>query len=115
MADCATPCGLPRGEGVNVFRASSAQERLWALEQLAPGTAVANVAGAVRATGRLLPAGEPVVFAAPGRTRMGAPGRRNVGDPSTACNSPVGRAPTRTRPHAKHNPPSCGVGGTEPY
>ncbi|MCC6766335.1 MAG: amino acid adenylation domain-containing protein [Deltaproteobacteria bacterium] len=44
---------VPRGAGVNVFRASFAQERLWFLEQVAAGSAAYNVAGAFDAHGRL--------------------------------------------------------------
>ena len=44
---------LPRQAGVNTFRTSFAQERLWFLEQIAPGSAVYNVAGAFRAVGHL--------------------------------------------------------------
>ncbi len=44
---------LPRQDGVQAFRASFAQERLWVLETIAPGRGVANIAGAVRAVGRL--------------------------------------------------------------
>ncbi|MEB2286137.1 MAG: amino acid adenylation domain-containing protein [Myxococcales bacterium] len=44
---------LPRCPGVNVFRASYAQERLWFLEQVAAGSAAYNVAGAFDARGRL--------------------------------------------------------------
>ena len=49
----AAPPRLPRGAGVNTFPTSFAQERLWVLEQIAPGRAAANVAGAFRVTGRL--------------------------------------------------------------
>ncbi len=49
----AGPTRLPRYDGVNVFRASFAQERLWFLEQLAPGRAVANVVGAFRLVGAI--------------------------------------------------------------
>jgi hypothetical protein len=47
------PPRLPRGPGVNTFPTSLAQERLWVLEQVAPGRAAANVAGAFRVAGRL--------------------------------------------------------------
>ncbi|MCC6848189.1 MAG: amino acid adenylation domain-containing protein [Deltaproteobacteria bacterium] len=44
---------VPRRPGVNVFRASFAQERLWFLEQVAAGNAAYTVAGAFEACGRL--------------------------------------------------------------
>lgn len=50
----ATPiAAVPRGEGVRSFPASLAQERLWVLERTAGPEALANVAGAFRAVGRL--------------------------------------------------------------
>lgn len=50
----ATPIpAVPRGEGVRSFPASFAQERLWVLERAAGPDALANVAGAFRAAGRL--------------------------------------------------------------
>lgn len=49
----ARPVPRPRCEGVNVFRTSFAQERLWFLEQVAPGRAVPNVVGALRLAGRV--------------------------------------------------------------
>ncbi len=44
---------LPRHEGINTFRTSFAQERLWVLEQVAPGNAAYTVAAALRAEGHL--------------------------------------------------------------
>lgn len=54
----ASPCPsgpqpLPRRTGVNVFRASFAQERVWFLEQIAGGSGAYNVAGAFEARGRV--------------------------------------------------------------
>jgi hypothetical protein len=47
-----TVARLPRKPGVNTFPTSLAQERLWVLEQAAPGHAAASVAGAFRVSGR---------------------------------------------------------------
>ena len=44
------PQRLPRQSGLQTFQTSFAQERLWFLEQVAPGSAVYNVAGQFYAT-----------------------------------------------------------------
>jgi len=49
----AGPRPLPRGPGVATFRTSWAQERLWFLEQVAPGSAAYNVMGAFDLAGVL--------------------------------------------------------------
>lgn len=47
------PVALPRRDGINVFRTSFAQERVWFVEQVAGGSAAYNVVGAFEARGRL--------------------------------------------------------------
>jgi amino acid adenylation domain-containing protein/non-ribosomal peptide synthase protein (TIGR01720 family) len=47
------PVQLPRRQGVNTFRTSFAQERVWFLEQITPASSVYNVAGAFRLIGHL--------------------------------------------------------------